>query len=269
MKEISSAEARIIIDDFCLRVDGKPSSAKTIEARPFTDFGIKEAWLRVDRANDITLSRTQALLAAYIEIGGESFPMTGIPLTDGYLRPDVGIMRSLMLDGKVEAVNGVFKITDTGRALIASVRKIEPQAVALRDGTEQEPFVFGNGGEGANHKSLRLYIYRNPSKVFPKLVSPEAHTEFLLPSADRIDVLFETSSLRLGIEVKSKDSNDADLARGIYQCVKYRAVLEAISAPEDKVMVYLVTERKLPPQLMNEARRLKISYLTVNPDRTV
>ena len=269
MKKLSSAEARSIIDELCLRVDVLESSAKTIGASPFTDFSTKEAWLRIDRANDVTLSRTQALLAAYVEIGGESFPMTGIPLTDGYLRPDAAVMRSLLLDGRVAAVDGSFRVTDIGRALIAHIRKIDPQAVAFRDGTEREPQVYGRGGEGVNHEKLRLYVFNNPSKFFPKLASPEVHTEFLLPSADRIDVLLETPAFRIGIEVKSRDSNDADLARGIYQCVKYRAVLEAISSPEVKVVVCLVTERTLPPQLNDEARRLKITCLTADPDRTV
>ena len=31
----------------------------------------------------------------------------------------------------------------------------------------------------------------------------------------------------LAIEVKSRDSNWNDLRRGIYQCIKYRAVLHA------------------------------------------
>ena len=67
----------------------------------------------------------------------------------------------------------------------------------------------------------------------------------------------------LAIEVKSRDSNWADLQRGIYQCVKYQAVLRAQERGERTIRTLLVTESDLRPDLENLARRLGIRHLQV------
>lgn len=47
---------------------------------------------------------------------------------------------------------------------------------------------------------------------------------------DRLDVYFEQKDgTCIAVEVKSIISDDADILRGIYQCVKYQAVLDAES----------------------------------------
>lgn len=53
-------------------------------------------------------------------------------------------------------------------------------------------------------------------------------TEHPLPSGDIIDVYFETVDSRYAIEVKPSISPEEDITRGIFQCVKYKAVLEAM-----------------------------------------
>ena len=64
------------------------------------------------------------------------------------------------------------------------------------------------------------------------------------------------------------DSSWGDLQRGIYQCVKYRAVVEA-QEKEDKssrwVRVLLVTESSLPEALDRTAKRLNVPHLQVAP----
>ena len=54
--------------------------------------------------------------------------------------------------------------------------------------------------------------------------------EKTLPSGDAIDVFFENSQHWVGVEVKSKISNEFDILRGLYQCVKYQAVMESYLA---------------------------------------
>ena len=46
-------------------------------------------------------------------------------------------------------------------------------------------------------------------------------------SGDRLDVLFKNGSEWVGVEVKGPASDDLDLKRGLFQCVKYQALLEA------------------------------------------
>lgn len=268
MSELRSIEqAKALLDAICLRIDGSPASAKTIAKEPFTEAASKEWWLHLDDIADPSRNRTVALLTSYVELGGESFPLTGIPLSDGYLRPDRKVMRSLYRAGRVDIRNGFFVLTDEGRRIVKEKHQPAAETVALDAGTENEP-QFGRGGEGENHKRLRLWVLENIPALFPKLTAVEAVTEYQLPSADRIDVACFSPTLRLAVEVKSQDSNEADLARGIYQCVKYRAVLRAITPDEAiKVQAVLVSQVALPPHLNEEARRLDIPSIVVPPAR--
>ena len=100
--------------------------------------------------------------------------------------------------------------------------------------TEQELeaiSVHVGGGEGKEHKAIKDYVYKHPESlgitgVIRKVV------EHPLPSGDRLDVYFETSDTRYAIEVKPSTSSDDDIIRGIFQCVKYKAVLEAMRKVE-------------------------------------
>jgi hypothetical protein len=86
---------------------------------------------------------------------------------------------------------------------------------------------YGGRGESEAHLSLKNYLAENPTalKLSKKLLAGE--TEFLFPSADTIDILFKTETLWIGVEVKSEISNLDDIKRGLFQCVKYRALIEA------------------------------------------
>lgn len=86
-------------------------------------------------------------------------------------------------------------------------------------------------------------------------------TEYAFLSADKIDVLFKSSSMWIGVEVKGVRSDDADLMRGIFQCVKYRALIEAAQRYEQINVgsrLMLVLGGKLPPSLRRLVGLLKI-----------
>jgi hypothetical protein len=242
----STIEARALMDAICRRIDGEPPSSFTTDAHPFEDAASRDWWFAKDDSMDVSRSRSVAYLTAYSELGGDSFPMMGIPLADGYLRPDRKVMRALAQAGMIEMDGGLFRLTANGRALADGHRTVDPLATALRPGTETDDQTYGGSGEGPNHRALRLWVLHNAERLFPKLQDVAASTEFLLPSADRVDVLVEGKGLRMALEVKSRDSNDADLARGLYQCVKYSAVLRAITLdPQTEVLANLVTESAL------------------------
>jgi hypothetical protein len=42
-----------------------------------------------------------------------------------------------------------------------------------------------------------------------------------------LDVLFDLPEQRVAVEIKGTQSPDIDVLRGMFQCVKYKAVLEA------------------------------------------
>lgn len=131
-----------------------------------------------------------------------------------------------------------------------------------RDGRQGDGCEFGKGGEGRHHKNLRLWVLKNPKKVQMKMeMRKKPATEVVLLSGDRADVVYYGQKETLAIEVKSKRSNREDLERGVYQCVKYRAVLEA--QPDNagyKTGALLVTEENLPEDLICLARSLKIKH---------
>lgn len=86
----------------------------------------------------------------------------------------------------------------------------------------------GFGGEGEEHKALKEYILNHPESIEIKKVK-RSEAEFHLPSGDRLDVFFEVNcGDKTAIEVKPSSSPDDDIARGIFQCVKYKAVMEAM-----------------------------------------
>lgn len=109
---------------------------------------------------------------------------------------------------------------------------------------------FYSGGEGDKHKALRLWALENPTAVSDIAVWERAATEVVLLSADRVDVVYYTPKRIIAVEVKSIISNDLDLERGVYQCIKYRAVLRAMYPRTDVVVdAILLTQRELPENL--------------------
>jgi hypothetical protein len=53
----------------------------------------------------------------------------------------------------------------------------------------------------------------------------EGKIECRLASGDRLDVLFTNDKTRLAAEVKTSDAPSDEVQRGVFQCVKYRAIL--------------------------------------------
>ena len=114
-----------------------------------------------------------------------------------------------------------------------SDEQIEDERRNRKQGSEEDGLPsgtrrYGKGGESEEHRSLRLWTMKHPSKVDPRFSGALAETEFDLLSGDRVDVMLRHKSKWIALEVKSRRSNEADYQRGVYQCVKYRAVLEAM-----------------------------------------
>lgn len=112
--------------------------------------------------------------------------------------------------------------------------------------------TYGTGAESDLHKALKKYVAMNPQIVGLPIHIGNGESEYGLPSGDCVDVFFTHAAVRTAVEVKSRISNDTDIVRGIFQCVKYRAVLMACIAAEnsdDSADVVLVLEGALPGSL--------------------
>ena len=126
--------------------------------------------------------------------------------------------------------------------------------VSLSKTPEIESNHFGKGGESEEHIALKNFIAANPNLVGAEHTDG-AFTEYVLPSLDTIDVVFKGPSRWTLVEVKSRISDHlpSDYERGLYQCVKYRAIVEAMKQDEhylipSKIEVVLVLESSLPEE---------------------
>jgi len=127
-------------------------------------------------------------------------------------------------------------------------------------------YGWSSEAEGQAHKRLKQYIAGSPGVVgLPARCAPGV-LEYVLPSGDKIDVLFRDKDWVIAVEVKARKAHDDDLRRGIFQCVKYRELLRAEQLTEKRLPFarsLLVTERALPRNLAREAELLKVPCVTV------
>ena len=123
------------------------------------------------------------------------------------------------------------------------------------------PAEFGGGGEGVEHKTLKELVHKDCHKILRavrgrRVKVTDRQMEYDLPSGDRVDVSArDQESVCWHIEVKSKISSAADLERGLYQCVKYKAVAEAmerVARTKRSVESLLVIEDDLPSATLKD-----------------
>ena len=111
---------------------------------------------------------------------------------------------------------------------------------------------FG-GGESEAHRVLKEFVARNPKVIGVGDGILAGTTEYSLPSGDRMDVSFSGKSVWIAAEVKSSISSVSDIVRGLFQCVKYQAVMEAVVIAESTVKdvrTLLVLESEFPQALL-------------------
>lgn len=126
---------------------------------------------------------------------------------------------------------------------------------------------FGKGGESEAHKKLKEYIRQHP-EIVGATQEWKSFIEYPLPSLDEIDVVFKNADSCIAVEVKSKisDGYPADYERGIYQTIKYGALLAAMVLDDQydippNVRSVLVLESELPQQYRKLAERLRVEVI--------
>lgn len=139
----------------------------------------------------------------------------------------------------------------------------------------------GAGGEGDEHKWLKNCILDKPEVLGLKLKDLKLHdsqSEYTLLSNDRLDVLLCYKDAKTGIikqciavEVKPSDADDKEVLRGIFQCVKYKAVLDAERVPTAqcyKSDVVLILGGKMGAENKRIAQELGIKYIEEFPHKS-
>lgn len=127
-----------------------------------------------------------------------------------------------------------------------------------------EAASFRGGGESENHRRLKEFVAHHPEIVGLPALSSQGEIEYLLPSGDSVDVSFINNDTWIAVEVKSNLSSAADIVRGIYQCVKYCAVMKAVMVAQSQVgnpKAILVLQSTLPPNLVPLRNTLGIEVI--------
>ena len=153
---------------------------------------------------------------------------------------------------------GLVGITDEIPALISEARR-----PPIKRG-------WATGPESDAHKRLKSWVAENPSILNSGVPFGRGDTEWVFASSDRADVMFRHDAKSIAVEVKTSEASDAELSRGIYQCVKYRALLRAELKASGKIpngWSVLVTDRRLPSDLNEVADLLEIPVLVVPTER--
>jgi hypothetical protein len=153
-----------------------------------------------------------------------------------------------------------IEIDELARFLIS---KAETKNGLFKKKYQEKILRRGGKGESDSHRNLKELLY-NKSSVVEKYLEfkcKHKYLEYGLLSADKIDVVYENKYEILGIEVKSVISDECDIVRGIFQCVKYQAILNAEMKINDQAPFarsVLIIENEITRETKNIAKSLKV-----------
>lgn len=122
----------------------------------------------------------------------------------------------------------------------------------------------GGGVESPQHLNLKEWVRTHPAFVKAYGRFDLGESEFGLSSGDELDVHFGSLARRLAVEVKPSHASDNEFQRGVYQVVKYRAVMRAeqiAKALIPQAECVLVTTRSPDPESRELMRRLGVTHL--------
>ena len=182
-----------------------------------------------------------------------------------YVIPNYSSLSSASKSGEVRKLNNLAHLYDWDWVLNAL--GLEPAKIFSDEDIQKlkTKALHGYGkGEGEQHKSLKRYIASHPDSIGIHCAT-FIETEYTLPSGDRLDVFIEQKNGdRWAVEVKPSTSSDEDVTRGIFQCVKYTAVMNALRTVEYRKYenyAILVIGGKMSEQNKKLANDLRVRYI--------
>jgi len=145
----------------------------------------------------------------------------------------------------------VFAFRDWEKVLGAlKLQQLPPVSNSLPPISQVVP--KGAAGEGKAHRKLKNELAQHPERLgLPKNMAPGG-IEVLLYSADRVDVVFTSQHRRVAVEVKASGAPPGEVVRGLFQCVKYSALLAAeakVEEDETDSSAILALGGAMPPEL--------------------
>ena len=160
----------------------------------------------------------------------------------------------------IEVVFNFKKWAKVEKAL--KIDELPPVRALINSTSDREPLKRPKASapntdyaESDEHKKLKRWAATNPEFFSEYGAFDNGENEFLLESGDKLDAFLLNANTRLAIEVKASNAPDSEIFRGIFQCVKYRATLQAMQLADGDIpnanAVLLLT--RAPPV---DARRL-------------
>ncbi|EKO34187.1 hypothetical protein [Leptospira santarosai] len=157
----------------------------------------------------------------------------------------------------------IFEFGDRWNSVLSSLG-IQPFLNITKQNDSIGNFFNPFGSDGSpEHQALCEYIKRTPSLVNLPIDSVGIR-EYPLKSGDKVDVVFETKEMITAVEIKSIRSDENDLERGLFQCIKYHATLvaeEKVNGKRRKVKCYLVIQGPAPKEIHKKNSILLINLL--------
>lgn len=156
---------------------------------------------------------------------------------------------------------------DVARKVFGSGASTPPKPPGEQDGKAGR-LGFGGPAESKEHLKLKEYVATHPARFGAPKGCVRGEVEKRIETSDEMDVWFMFPGEELAVEVKSARSNALDRQRGLFQCVKYRALLEARSKvmnSQSRVRARLVSEVPLDGKLVRWAHRLGVEIQIIKP----
>ena len=152
-----------------------------------------------------------------------------------FLAPDVNPDQLSMRDQRAlidQAQEKIFDFSSWGDVLAAcGLADTKPPPDGWKRHLARQ-FEWATGPESDEHKRLKRQVAEDPALVGLK-TDENGVQEHLLWSGDRVDVYFKRAAV--GVEVKTANASIDEIRRGIFQCVKYKAVLRAQQIHEGRI----------------------------------
>lgn len=202
---------------------------------------------------------------------------TGIPgdgcdyYLEHYLHKNVRITTNSQREAMAEeTMNKVWEFDEWGEILkeygLAPIKDNIPCLLLHTNKRKPRKGGWSTGPESKEHRALKEWVAKNPQILEDDIRFRNGKVEYLFASADRADVVFSHKRGCIAVEVKANNANDADIERGIYQCIKYKALLRAelsVNGDIPNGRSILVSERDLSEALQRLAGFLGVRVVIV------
>lgn len=147
-----------------------------------------------------------------------------------------------------------------------SLSMLDPALPDLTDPEAPDSWPTQPSDESEAHRALKEQIAEDPTLVGLSSSHGPGKTEFEFRSGDTADVVFDRIwGEWTAVEVKTSRSDHRDLVRGLFQCVKYEALLKATAAAAHRkvdVQALLAVDASLPPDVVALAHTIGVPIET-------